>query len=66
MTPSALPALGAPARVLSAPVARRRKVRPWRMLRRRTAWLLLVGWVVLPLLPVFGIGLSMMSGVGLF
>lgn len=49
------------------PVAvRRRKWQPGRAVRRRLAWLLLIGWVVLPLLPVFGVVLSMMLGVSLF
>jgi ABC-type Fe3+ transport system permease subunit len=34
--------------------------------RKLGGWLLLAGWVVLPLLPVLGLGLTSLLGVGLF
>src|SRR6201746_1116293 len=37
---------------------RRVKVRRLRHLRRMWSWLLLTGWIVLPLMPVLALGLS--------
>jgi hypothetical protein len=65
MTPKALPALGVPTDALPDVVVRSPGRRPWRKLRRQAGWLLLIGWIVLPLLPVFGIGLSVVLGLGL-
>ena len=40
--------------------------RPARALRRAGSLLLFSAWIVLPLLPVVGLGLSATLGVGLF
>ncbi len=65
MTPRVLSGVAMPTEALPVAV-RRRKWQAGRAVRRRLAWLLLIGWVVLPLLPVFGVVLSMMLGVSLF
>lgn len=64
MTPKALPGVGLPTDALPARVVRR--PRRLRRLRGRAAWLLLLGWIALPLLPALGLGLSLVLGVGLF
>jgi hypothetical protein len=66
MTPKILPARGLPTDALPDVVVSRPHRRPLRSIRQRAAWLLLLGWVVLPLLPVLGLGLSVLLGVGLF
>lgn len=66
MTPRVLPGLALSTEALPNAVVRRPAGRPLRALRRRAAWLLLIGWVVLPLLPALGLGLSLLLGVGLF
>ena len=43
---------------------RRTRARRLRAARRASRWLLLAGWIVLPLLPLLGIGLSMLLGLG--
>ena len=44
--------------------APRGKVRRLRRVRRAGSWLLLTGWIVLPLLPVLALGLSKLLGLG--
>lgn len=66
MTPRVLPGVGLLTDALPKVVVRRPPRRPMRVLRRRAGWLLLLGWIVLPLLPVLGLGLSALLGVGLF
>ena len=39
------------------------KVRRLRRVRRAGSWLLLTGWIVLPLLPVLALGLSKLLGL---
>lgn len=43
--------------------ASRGKVRQLRRVRRAGSWLLLTGWIVLPLLPVLALGLSKLLGL---
>lgn len=43
--------------------ASRSKVRRLRRVRRAGSWLLLTGWIVLPLLPVLALGLSKLLGL---
>lgn len=43
--------------------ASRGKVRRLRRVRRAGSWLLLTGWIVLPLLPVLALGLSKLLGL---
>ena len=60
-----LEALSAPA--LVEPAARDRVVlRTARWGRPLAGWLLLSGWIVLPLLPAIGVLLSTVLGLGLF
>ncbi|GEM_PF-4719716 len=40
------------------------KTRRLRRVRRAGSWLLLTGWIVLPLLPVLALGLSKLLGLG--
>lgn len=65
MTPRGLPALGVLTDALPAEVVRPQGRRPWRAVRRGAGWLLLSGWIVLPLLPALGLGISVLLGVGL-
>lgn len=53
---------------VSAPayMAVRRPIRVRRAVRRAVGWVILTGWIVLPLLPILGIALSSASGLGLF
>jgi hypothetical protein len=51
---------------LTADVAiepRRVRVRRLRRVRRAWSWLLLTGWIVLPLMPVLALGLSKLLGL---
>ena len=46
------------------PVERRRmRVRRLRRTRRVGSWLLLTGWIVLPLMPLLALGLSKLLGL---
>ncbi len=55
-----------PRAAYDAPVPGPGDIRLLAALRRVGGWLLLSGWVVLALLPVVGLGLSVLLGVGLF
>jgi hypothetical protein len=65
MTPRDLPALGVLTDALPSEVVQPPRRRKLRVVRRGAGWLLLSGWVVLPLLPALGLGLSVLLGVGL-
>ena len=43
---------------------RRVRVRRLRRTRRASRWLLLAGWIALPLMPLLAIGLSILLGLG--
>jgi len=60
-----LEALSAPALIepMDRTVTSRRLVK---RARRIAGWMLLTGWIVLPLLPAVGLGLSTLLGLGLF
>ncbi len=42
----------------------RERAKRLRRVRRASSWLLLMGWIVLPLMPIVAIGLSEMAGLG--